>query len=572
MDVDLATLRARELAPFAAAVEAGIASVMTSHIVVPAVDPGLPATLSGPVLGLLRDDLGYDGVIVTDALDMAGASAGRGIPEAAVLSLAAGADLLCIGTDVAVSTVRATQAAIVAAVHDGRLPVERLRSAAARVAQLRRYDMSGAAGLAVPAQERAARAATTVDGELPDLSGAIIVERRDGGQHRHRRGAVGSGARCRHRSGGRRADRPGRSSCRCATRTGDPRSCWAARASWSSGAGPGRTTDRCPGSAPAATLVPEQPPSPSCCERPGGSGERRAECGPRHRGGRRPSVLVLDPDGAILAQVREPTEPGAAGIVRSVARVFEALQAVTGQPLEGTVGAGIPGVVDVEQGALKHAVNLGVEGDWVPLRSLLADRLGVPVVLENDLNAAAFGAASLGHATDLVYLSIGTGLAAGLVLDGRLRRGVHGAVGEIGHVPVDPLGVVCQCGQRGCLETIASGSALAAAWPSADVHPAAALFAAAESGDPAAMAVRDRFSAAVADAIRLLSLAVDPASIVLGGGVAQLGEPLRAAVAQALLEQAADSPFLASLDLAGRLSVVPSDYPVAAVGAALLGR
>ncbi|KQW47868.1 glycoside hydrolase [Nocardioides sp. Root1257] len=175
VDADLAVLRTRELVPFAAVVEAGIASVMTSHIVVPAVDPDLPGTLSEPVLGLLRDELAYDGVIVSDALDMAGASAGRGIPEAAVLSLAAGADLLCIGTDVAVETVRATQAAIVAAVRDGRLPEERLRSAAARTAQLRRYDMGGAPDAAVPAQVRAARAATLVEGELPDLTGAEIV-------------------------------------------------------------------------------------------------------------------------------------------------------------------------------------------------------------------------------------------------------------------------------------------------------------------------------------------------------------------------------------------------------------
>ena len=231
---------------------------------------------------------------------------------------------------------------------------------------------------------------------------------------------------------------------------------------------------------------------------------------------------------------------------------------------------GLPGLVDTEKGAVKHAVNLGLDGDWFFVGDLLGERLGVPVVVENDVNAASLGAAALSGADDLVYLSIGTGLAAGLVLDGRLRRGEHGAAGEIGHVPVDPGGALCQCGQHGCLETIASGSALAAAWPSGDVPPAQALFAAAQDGDPQAIAARDRFATGVASAIRVLSLAVDPRTIVLGGGVAQLGDPLRVAVAAALLDQAASSPFLASLDLAGRLRVVPADYPVAAVGAALL--
>ncbi len=90
---------ARELVPFRAAVAAGTLGVMTSHILLPAIDPELPATLSAAVLRLLRDDLGFTGAIVSDALDMAGASAGRGIGEAAVLALAAGVDLLCIGTD-----------------------------------------------------------------------------------------------------------------------------------------------------------------------------------------------------------------------------------------------------------------------------------------------------------------------------------------------------------------------------------------------------------------------------------------------------------------------------------------
>ena len=95
----------------------------------------------------------------------------------------------------------------------------------------------------------------------------------------------------------------------------------------------------------------------------------------------------------------------------------------------------------------------------------LEARLGVPVAVENDVNVATLGAVALSGIRDLVYLSIGTGLAAGLVLDGTLRRGATGAAGEIGHVPIDPLGAVCQCGQRGCLETVASGRALAEAWP-----------------------------------------------------------------------------------------------------------
>ena len=283
--------------------------------------------------------------------------------------------------------------------------------------------------------------------------------------------------------------------------------------------------------------------------------------------------VVIDDAGEILAEVREATEPGTDGVVRTAARVVEALRAATGAPLEDIVGVGIPGLVDHERAAVKHAVNLGLDGDWFGLGDLLGDRLGVRVVAENDVNAATLGAVAMSGEDDLVYVSIGTGLAAGLVLEGRLRRGDHGAAGEVGHIPVDPNGALCECGQRGCLETIASGSALATAWPtSGQVPPAQALFAAAQAGDRKAIELRDEFAAGVASAVRVLALAADPRTVVLGGGVAQLGEQLRVAVAAALSDQAATSPFLASLDLAGRLRVVPSSYPVAAVGAALLGR
>jgi glucokinase len=289
-------------------------------------------------------------------------------------------------------------------------------------------------------------------------------------------------------------------------------------------------------------------------------------------GGTKTLGVHVDADGRVLEQVREATEPGPEGVVRTAELVVAHLGAAAdGAPVR-SVGVGIPGLVDVERGAVKHAVNLGVHGDWVPLRARLESRLGVRVVVENDVNVATLGAVALSGIRDLVYLSIGTGLAAGLVLHGILRRGATGAAGEIGHLPVDPYGEVCQCGQRGCLETVASGRALAEAWPAKDEPPAQALFAAAAAGDPRAIAVRDRFAAGVADAVRTLSLSVDPATIVLGGGVSHLGASLVQAVAGALRAQASSSPFLASLDLGSRIRLVPDDQPVAAIGAALLGR
>jgi len=135
--VGLEVLAERELAPFAAAAAAGVASVMVAHLVVPAVDPGSPATFSRAVVqGLLRDRLGYAGVVVTDALDMAGASADIGIPAAAVRSLAAGCDLLCIGPHTSEAQLDEIVDAVAAAVERDELPVERVAEAAARVARL----------------------------------------------------------------------------------------------------------------------------------------------------------------------------------------------------------------------------------------------------------------------------------------------------------------------------------------------------------------------------------------------------------------------------------------------------
>ena len=284
---------------------------------------------------------------------------------------------------------------------------------------------------------------------------------------------------------------------------------------------------------------------------------------------------VIGDGGVVIAQARQDTLPGPDGVLESVTAVLDLLAAALDGALPPHIGIGVPGIVDRQRGAVSHAVNLGLGGDWFPLADRLTDRLadraGATVIVENDLNAATWGAHVLSGADDLAYLALGTGLAAGLVLSGTLRRGVHGAAGEIGHVPVDPAGGLCSCGQRGCLELLASGSALSAAWPATgNLPPAAALFAAAANGNPEAIAARDRFAAGVADAVRMLGLAVDPAAIIIGGGVAHVGEPLLAAVTAALRAQAATSPFLTALDLASRTTLLPGRAPVGAIGAALI--
>lgn len=304
-------------------------------------------------------------------------------------------------------------------------------------------------------------------------------------------------------------------------------------------------------------------------------------------GGTKILGALLDPEGEVVGTVRRSTVHGADGLVAGAAQAVRDVVAEGAVELADVagVGLGIPGIVDHRSGTVKHAVNLGVHDDELPLADLLSAELGgVPVVVENDLNVAAVGAAHVleraadqaggthDHA-DLAFLALGTGLASGLVLEGQLRRGVSGAAGEIGHVPVDPLGPECPCGQRGCLERFASGKALEAAWPSRHGKPSPVeLFEAARAGDPEAIVVKDRFASATASAVRLLVLTTDVRHVVLGGGVAQLGTELLDAVQDALREQAKVSPFLGSLKLAERVQLAPTHVPVAAVGAAVLGR
>ncbi len=290
-------------------------------------------------------------------------------------------------------------------------------------------------------------------------------------------------------------------------------------------------------------------------------------------GGTTTAAVLLRDDDSAAARVSLPSGRGPTAVLDVAVAAVAELCAAVGLETVTAVGVGVPGTVDVEHGRLHNAVNLGVaELDLAPL---LSERLGVPVRLENDVNAAAVGAHhALARAGtepgSMAYLNLGTGLACGVVLGGRLWRGATGAAGEIGHLPVDPAGAWCSCGQRGCLETLCSGGAIARLWPTSDQPPPAALFTAAAAGDPAAIAVRDGVVRGVAAAVRLIALSLDVEVVTLGGGVSNLGAPLLTGVRAALAALATTSPFLASLDLPARVVALDRPGEAGTLGAALL--
>ncbi len=291
-------------------------------------------------------------------------------------------------------------------------------------------------------------------------------------------------------------------------------------------------------------------------------------------GGTKTNAVALDERGGVARSVRLPTGFGPDAVLNTSVEAVRRLSADAGVRVTDVtaLGIGIPGSVDPASGEVKHAVNLGLE--TLDLGAQLERRLGRDVHVENDVNAAALGAFHLlgrGPTASMAYLNLGTGLAAGLVLDGELRRGVLGVAGEIGHIPVDPAGPPCKCGQRGCLELFTSGSGIARQWPSDDPLPARALFRAAATGDPAATVVRDRLFTGVAEAVRLLALSVDVDDVVIGGGLSQLGEQLGSGVRRAIARWEQASPFIASLRLAERFRLLPVDVPAAAIGAAFAG-
>lgn len=179
IDDPLDVIQTRDLPPFRAAVKADVKIVMTAHIRYPALDGDRPATLSRPVItGMLRDDLGYDGLVMTDGMDMHAISQTVGHAEGAVLALLAGVDALCVGGEtVGPETVEAMVAALIDAVRTGRLPEERLAEAAGRVQALRGWVLDTASSpVLYGSAADAARRAVTVHGDVTLTAPPLVIE------------------------------------------------------------------------------------------------------------------------------------------------------------------------------------------------------------------------------------------------------------------------------------------------------------------------------------------------------------------------------------------------------------
>lgn len=256
--------------------------------------------------------------------------------------------------------------------------------------------------------------------------------------------------------------------------------------------------------------------------------------------------------GAVLDERAVPTPVGDgpdAVVAAIVAMAGELATAGT-----SAVGVVVPGVVD--DGIARYSANLG----WrdVPLRDVLQRALGVPVTIEHDVRAAGYAECAIGRArdaADALVVVLGTGIAAVVVAGGRPLRGARGIAGELGHLPVHPDGELCACGQRGCTEVYASAAGIARRYLArTGAARGAAEIAGRLAGDPDAAAVWGDATDALGLALASGTLLLDPALIVLAGGLAGAGEALRAPVAQAVRSRLAwrPAPELALSPLAGR--------------------
>lgn len=274
-------------------------------------------------------------------------------------------------------------------------------------------------------------------------------------------------------------------------------------------------------------------------------------------GGTKILAGLVDADGQVVTTARRVTpRHDAEAVLAVVADVVRELAASVDGDVVG-VGLGVAGPVDAERATVFFAPNL--VWSQVPVRDILESQVGMPVVVENDGNTAAWGEFRFGAGADvddLVMVTVGTGIGGGIVIGGELLRGAHGAAGEIGHMNVVVNGRACGCGRNGCWEQYASGNALVrearalAAERRADakllldlgdgtpegvqgVH----VTQAAQAGDPVAIAAFETIGTWLGRGLADLCAILDPGTIVIGGGVSEADELLMDSARRTLIEK-----------------------------------
>jgi glucokinase len=279
---------------------------------------------------------------------------------------------------------------------------------------------------------------------------------------------------------------------------------------------------------------------------------------------------LITPDGNVLSAIQAPTSLGSGTAEHTILGIVTDLHAeaqARGLALEA-VGVGVPGLVDAERGMqLSSAGSHVADLSRIPLAERISAKTGVPAFVDNDVNALALGEWTFGlgrGAASCVVLAIGSGIGAGIILDGRLVRGKRGFAGELGHIPVDFNGPPCPCGGRGCLALYVGGEYLAAearrrgscepssllalAGGQAPAITAETVFLAAAAGDPLARSMVDRACRALGAGLAVVVNGLNPEVVVVTGGVVKSllplqGEIIRRAGEYALADSLAGTPI-----------------------------
>jgi glucokinase len=277
-------------------------------------------------------------------------------------------------------------------------------------------------------------------------------------------------------------------------------------------------------------------------------------------GGTKIAAAIASPDGQIVCEKTIPTHSheGPQAVLDRIAGLINELAAKAGSR-PAALGMGMPGWVDLAGGISKFMPNL--LGQWrdIPVREILGPKIGCPVYLLNDVRMATLAELVYGHGKDrpgltMVFFAIGTGIGGGVAVEGKLRLGAFGSAGELGHLTVIPDGPWCSCGNRGCLETLASGPAITAAGVrvmllghAPKLHDLTAgdlsrvnprlMAEAASQGDRAIREVIQDAAGYLGISVSQVIGTLHPDRVILGGGVAEIGDLLFDTVRQTVKER-----------------------------------